>query len=181
MRRRHGLTAALLVTAPATAVAQTLADALAACESFVANHATPDTVDTEFTLFGDFDYATIDIELGPALLTFAADYGLNRSTFCDLTGADPRDAEGPIRITNLQALPLIDAWLASRAAEGGDKVIPVFDDRRMFAACRTDGGYFISAQSTPLGDQTKGVPPDALPLIVRINEWTGNAAKPFDF
>ncbi len=179
--RHPALIAALLVAAPTTASAQTLADALDACESFTANHAIPDTVDAEFTLFGDFDYATVDTELGPVLLTFALDYGLNRTTYCDLTGADPRDSSGPIAVTFLQALPLIDAWLAGREAEGGGKIIPAFDDQRMFAACREGGGYFISAQSTPLGDQTQGLPPDALPLIVRINEWSGNAAKPCDF
>ena len=179
--RHPALIVALLAAAPATAAAQTLADALDACESFTANQAIPDTVDTEFTLFGDFDYATMDTELGPVLLTFASDYGMDGITYCDLTGADPRDKTNPVTVPFLRAQPLIDAWLAGREAAGGGKILPAFGGQRMFAACREDGGYFISAQSTPLGEQTSGLTEDALPLIVRMTEWTGNAAKPCDF
>jgi len=181
MPRHHALIAALLVAAPSTAGAQTLADALAACESFTANHAIPDTVDTEFTLFGDFDYATMDTEFGPVLLTFALDYGLNSTTYCDLIGADPRDTDGPIWVTWGQAMPLVKQFLAQREADSGGKVLPSLTGQLMFAACRDDGGYFITAQEGLLDDRVAGLQPEAHPLLVRINEWSGNAAKPCDF
>ena len=179
--RHPALIAALLVAAPSAASAQTLADALDACESFTANHAIPDTVDTEFTLFGDFDYATMDTELGPVLLTFASDYGMDGITYCDLTGADPRDETGPLHVTWASALPFIETWFADRVTKGGGKLLPTLGAERMFAACSEAAEYFITARSYPIGDTTAALPEEDWPLVVRITEWTGNAAKPCDF
>lgn len=158
-----------------------MADALDACESFVATGTIPDTVDTEFTLFGDFDYASVTTEAGPVLLTFALDFGLNATTYCDLTGADPRDEASPIHVTWTRALPLIEPWFAARLAKGGGKLLPTFGAERMFAACSQAAEYFITARPYPTQDQTAALPEGDWPLVVRITEWTGNAAKPCDF
>ncbi len=176
----RALPVALLLSAPLAAGAQTMAAALDACESFVATGTIPDTVDTEFTLFGDFDYASVNTEAGPVLLTFAVDYGLNGTTYCDLTGADPREDGGPIHVSWTRALPLIEPWFAARLAKGGGKLLPTFGAQRMFAACGDAGEYFISAQPYPIGDQTADLPEEDWPLAIRVNEWTGNAARPCD-
>jgi hypothetical protein len=181
MNRAVLICALLLSLVPVAATAQSLAEAMTACEAFVANRAIPDTVDSEFTLFGDFDYATVETEVGPVLLTFAAEYGTQEVTYCDLMGTDPRDEDGPTTVTWAAALPMIETWFAARAAEGDGKVLPYVGDQRMFAVCREDGGYFISAQPGLIGDRHTGLPQAEWPLYVRINEWSGNAAKPCDF
>ena len=177
--RRFLFIPCLLATAPAT-LAQSLAIAIDACESFVATGTIPDTVDTEFTLFGDFDYAAVETEVGRVLLTFALDYGMNSTTYCDLTGADPRDESAPISVTWSKALPLIDSWYSQRVAKGGGKSLPVFGAQRMFAACSDAGEYFISAQPYSVGKQTANLPEDDWPFVISVNEWSGNAARPCD-
>jgi hypothetical protein len=181
MNKAAVIRALLLSLTPFAARAQSLSEAMNACEAFVANRAIPDTVDTEFTLFGDFDYATVETEVGPVLLTLAAEYGSQAVTYCDLMGTDPRDDEGPVAVTWAAALPMVEAWFAARAAKGDGKLLPFAEDQRMFAVCRDDGGYFISAQPGLIGDRHTGLPQADWPLYVRINEWSGNAAKPCDF
>jgi hypothetical protein len=177
---RFPIALGLLIAAPLAANAQTLADALDACESFVLTGNIPETIDTEFTLTGDFDYGTMQTDVGPLLLIFAKESGADAVTSCDVTGADPRDKAGPIRVSWSTALPLIDPWFTARAARGGGKTLQVFGTQRMFAACTETAEYFITARSHPIVDEATALPEEEWPLVVRITEWTGSAARPCD-
>ncbi len=179
----HGVAAlATIVLAALPAGAQTLAEALDACEAFVANHAIPENVDTDLTLFGDYDYATYRTEAGEVVLSFAEDYGPTHAWFCDLQGADPRDKDGPITATWAAGLPFLDAWLERRGASGEGKVVPMFGEMRTFAVCPEEGEpYFVTAQPIDLYERTEGLADADRPFFVRALNWTGSGSSPCDF